>query len=316
MVTNATLGSSRPISFAPYSDEYFEAAASAAGGVVIPLCAQTRGLVWLSYDKSDDLVQVLSDHPDLSWIQLPWAGVDAFSDAIATHSRSGRVFTSAKGAYAEPVAEHALGLLLALMRALPRRSRLNSWESEILGVTLHRKRVTIIGGGGIATELIRILGPFNCEITIVRRSNDDVVGATKTVTFEDLRGVLPSTDALIVAAALTDETRGLIGVTELSLMPQGAFVVNVARGPILDSSAVVDALRSGQLGGAALDVTDPEPLPDGHALWRSPNVLITPHQADTPEMTRPLLAERIAQNVQAFIGSREFVGVVDGTLGY
>jgi phosphoglycerate dehydrogenase-like enzyme len=305
-----------PISLAPDGDDYFGQAVRNAGGVVVPLSAASRGLVWLSHDKADDLDSVLHAHPHLSWIQLPWAGVDAFARAIEKHSRPGRVFTSAKGAYAEPVAEHALGMLLAVMRSLPHRARLRAWESQLRGVTLHRKRVTIVGGGGIARELIRILQPFDCEITILRRSDVTVIEASATMSVARLNDVLPRTDVLIVAAALTEESRGLIGAKQIKLMPAGSFLVNVARGPLVDSLAVCAALLSGHLGGAALDVTDPEPLPLDHALWAAPNILITPHQADTPEMTKPLLSERISRNVQAFLGNGEFIGVVDAQAGY
>jgi phosphoglycerate dehydrogenase-like enzyme len=314
--TDALLLDSGPISLGPDGDDYFEQAVRSAGCLIAPLSADSRALVWLSYEKADDLDAVLRAHPDLSWIQLPWAGVDAFAHIIKAHSRPGRIFTSAKGAYAEPVAEHALGMLLAVMRSLPHRARLRAWESQIRGVTLHRKRITIVGGGGIARELIRILQPFDCEITIVRRSEVAVKNASATLPVARLNDVLPHTDALIVAAALTEETRGIIGAKQIKLMPEGSFLVNVARGPLVDSLAVCEMLSSGHLGGAALDVTDPEPLLFDHALWAAPNVLITPHQADTPEMTRPLLAERISRNVQAFLGNGEFIGVVDAQAGY
>lgn len=120
----------------------------------------------------------------------------------------------------------------------------------------------------------------------------------------------------MIAAALTDRTRDLIGRQELALLPTGACVVNVARGSLIQTDALVEALESGHLGGAALDVTAPEPLPDGHPLWSTPGVLITPHQADTPEMTRPLLYERIAENTCAFLSIGKFVGEVDVEAGY
>ena len=310
------MGTSGPISVGPHTDAYFEDAIRAAGVKLVPLSDDSRGLVWLSYDKADDLAEVLRSHPNLAWVQLPWAGVDAFAETIVNFSREGMIFTSAKGSYAEPVAEHALGLLLAVMRSLPHRARLTSWESDIRGVSLHRKRVTILGAGGIANELIRILEPFDCEITIVRRSDQPVPGASRTMSFNELGRVLPETDALVIAAALTAETRDIIGAHELALLPQGSFLVNVARGPLANTDALADALESGHLGGAAVDVTAPEPLPHGHRLWNVPNVLITPHQADTPEMTRPLLAQRISINVAAFNRGEPLTGIVDPQLGY
>jgi phosphoglycerate dehydrogenase-like enzyme len=99
-------------------------------------------------------------------------------------------------------------------------------------------------------------------------------------------------------------------------MERDAWLVNVARGAVLDTEALVDALRSGQIGGAALDVTDPEPLPDGHPLWDLPNCLITPHTADTEEMRRALLGRRIAENVRRLAAGQELAGLVDPDLGY
>jgi phosphoglycerate dehydrogenase-like enzyme len=99
-------------------------------------------------------------------------------------------------------------------------------------------------------------------------------------------------------------------------MDRQAWLVNVARGALVDTAALVAALRAGQIGGAALDVTDPEPLPDGHPLWDLPNCLITPHTADTEQMTEPLLAARIAENVRRLAAGRELEGLVDPDLGY
>ena len=108
----------------------------------------------------------------------------------------------------------------------------------------------------------------------------------------------------------------MIGRAELAAMEPDAWLVNVARGGVVDTEALVEALRAGQIGGAALDVTDPEPLPAGHPLWDLPNCLITPHTADTEEMTRPLLAGRIAENVRRLAAGQELVGLLDPSLGY
>ena len=128
--------------------------------------------------------------------------------------------------------------------------------------------------------------------------------------------MLPEADAVILAAASTDETAQLIGERQLELMKPTAVLVNIARGALIDSLALDAALRSGHLWGAGLDVTDPEPLPDGHPLWTAPRVVITSHCADTPEMVEPLLAGRVTSNVRAFLGDGRFVGVVDPAAGY
>jgi phosphoglycerate dehydrogenase-like enzyme len=132
----------------------------------------------------------------------------------------------------------------------------------------------------------------------------------------ELDDVLPDADVLILAAAATAETAHLIGQKQLALLKPSAALVNIARGSLVDQEALVAALTSGHLAGAGLDVTTPEPLPDAHPLWSAPRVVITSHSADTPEMTEPLLAERIRANVAALMGDGGFVGRVDPAAGY
>jgi phosphoglycerate dehydrogenase-like enzyme len=294
----------------------FAEAVESAGGTVAPLDADTRGIIWLSYAHAASLGEVLDRNPQVGWVQLPWAGVDAFSDVLTAHRREDLLVTSAKGAYAQPVAEHALALILASLRVLPRRARAGSWDSVPAGVSLYGLRVLIIGAGGIARELIRLLEPFGTSVVVVRRSAGDVPGAARTVGVDRLTAELPQADVVVVAAALTGDTRHLLGAAELGRMKASAHLVNIARGPLVDTDALVAALAAETLAGAAVDVTDPEPLPDGHPLWTEPRCLITPHMADTPDMTAPLLAERIRLNVLAFQGDAPFVGVVDPANGY
>jgi phosphoglycerate dehydrogenase-like enzyme len=131
-----------------------------------------------------------------------------------------------------------------------------------------------------------------------------------------LHDALPGALLVVLALALTPETVGIIGAPELALMDKGAWLVNVARGRHVDTDSLVAALSTGVIAGAALDVTDPEPLPDGHPLWRLPNCIVTPHTADTIEMVMPLLAERIRVNVARFVAGEDLVGVVDIEAGY
>ena len=161
-----------------------------------------------------------------------------------------------------------------------------------------------------------MLAPFDARITVVRRRTEAVPGAWRTVPSDQLAAVLPDADVLVIAAALTTGTRHLVGAPELALLPAHACLVNIARGGLVDTGALVAALAVGALSGAALDVTDPEPLPAGHPLWTEPRCLITPHMADTPEMTAPLLAERILLNVRAYLTDGRFVGLVDPHSGY
>ena len=282
------------------------------GGEVVALGGNPAGLVWTD-NGAEGLREVLAACPGIGWVQLPQAGVEAVVEAGLIDRQ--RRWTSAKGAYAEPVAEHALALLLAGLRRLAERARARSWGQEA-GISLFGQPVTIIGGGGIATVLLRLLGPFRARVTVVRRRPEPLAGAVRTIGDDRLHEALASAAAVILVLALTPATRKLIGRTELAAMERDAWLVNVARGGVVDTEALVEALRSGQIGGAALDVTDPEPLPAGHPLWDLPNCLITPHTADTEEMTQPLLARRITENVQRLTAGQELVGRVDPDHGY
>jgi phosphoglycerate dehydrogenase-like enzyme len=304
------------IAVLPHPEQIFVDAVHAGGGTVAELSPETRGIVWLSYRDAAGFADVLESNPQIGWVQLPFAGVDAFAGTLEAEARPGLLWTSAKGAYAEPVAEHALALTLALLRVLPKRVVARSWATEPEGRSLYGLNVVIVGAGGIALELMRLLQPFDADITIVRRSEEPVAGASRTVTADRLASVLPEADVVVVAAALTGGTRHLFGAPEFAAMKDTAYLVNIARGGLIDTDALQDALANGVIAGAGIDVTDPEPLPDGHPLWDEPRCLITPHQADTPEMTAPLLAERIRLNVQAFLGDGRFVGVVDPSEGY
>ena len=307
-----------PIAVLPHESPMFVDAVLAGGGTVEPLSEATRGIVWLSEKHSDELATVLEAHPGIQWVQLPWAGVDAFAEILTRFAgQQFPLWTSAKGAYSEPVAEHALALTLALLRQFPQKSRSATWmASPKTGISLFGLEVLLIGAGGIAREIIRLFSAFDVRVTVVRRSTEPLDGADQTVTSSELLSVLPTADVVIVAAASTGETAQLIGAEELRLMKQSAVLVNIARGALIDTDALVKALSVGEIAGAGLDVTDPEPLPDGHPLWNEPNCLISSHSADTPEMPGPLLAGRIRLNVEAFDGTAGFVGVVDPVAGY
>ncbi len=295
------------------STAFAVSAVEAAGGRVVGLDQPADGLVWVSSRHLDQLRAVLDASKTIRWVQLPFAGVE-------NHVASGLIddrhlWTCAKGCYARPVAEHALMLALAGLRMLPTRIPARSWGPEG-GTSLYRAPVTVLGGGGISAELLRLLAPFEVEATVVRRHAEPTPGAARTVTTGELDEVLPGSLVVFLALALTPETRGIIGRDRMRAIGPSGWLVNVARGGHVDTDALVAALAAGELGGAALDVTAPEPLPDGHPLWDAPNCIITPHTADTWEMVLPLLSERISTNVARFATGSELVGVVDPGAGY
>jgi phosphoglycerate dehydrogenase-like enzyme len=301
------------IAIGPNASGYATDAVRSGGGLPVKLGERADALVWLSAHDTDGLVAVLEDQPGLRWVQLPFAGVE---DAVAAGVlEPGRVWTSAKGLYARPVAEHALTLALAGLRVLPERIRAHSWGTPA-GTSLYGAAVTILGGGGIADELLRLLAPFGVQATVVRRQAEPVPGAVRTVTTADLDHVLPGALVVFLSLALTPATRGIIGAAQLEAMDERAWLVNVARGGHVDTDALVAALRAGSIAGAGVDVTEPEPLPDGHPLWSLHNCIITPHTSDTWEMRMPLLAGRIRANVAHFAAGEQLEGVVDPEAGY
>lgn len=290
-------------------------AVTAAGGEVAELSEATRGIVYTSYTNVAPLFDALEAYPNISWVQLPYAGIDVFAKRLVPYAERGLLVTSAKGAYAQPVAEHALALILAAQRNLTVRARATSW-GRAMGLSLYGNNVVVVGAGGIAHELLNLLAPFQVTSTVVRNSSTPMAGADRTVTSEQLDEVLPAADVVVLAAAATDKTRHLINEQRLRAMKPNAVLVNIGRGPLVDTDALAAALDAGEIYGAALDVTEPEPLPEGHPLWASDRCIITPHSADTPEMTLPLFVQRIQDNVRGFLETGVFVGIADPVKGY
>ena len=268
-------------------------------------------LIWTSYADPAGLAKTIAENPQLEFVQLPFAGVDAFKDVIKLPVR----FACAKGSYREPVAEHALMLAMALGRVLAERVTARSWGRKYAD-SLYDANVLIIGGGGITEELIKLLTPFRSQITVVRNRDLPLDGATKVVTLEKLEEELPRADWVILACSLTDKTHHLMNLDRLKLMKPSAYLVNIARGPVILTDDLVQALNGGIIAGAAVDVTDPEPLPDGHPLWEAKNVIITPHTADTNAQVIRMFSLRIRENLAAYQGKGDWVGLVDPTLGY
>lgn len=299
------------IAMEPKAFPEYEQAVLDAGGQVVPMSPQVKALIWLDYSQPQALAKMLDENPQIEWVQLPFAGVDAFAEILKRPIR----FTSAKGSYREPVAEHALALSLAMMRVIPERVRTQTWGRQFAD-SIYDSNVLIYGGGGITQELLKLLAPFRANVTVVRNRAEALIGANKTVTFDKLDDELPNADLVILAAALTDQTRHSFNEARFHLMKPGAYLVNVARGPVVDTDSLVAALNSERIAGAAVDVTEPEPLPDGHPLWSAKNIIITPHTADTRKQVVRLFSDRIRENVRAYAAGTGWVGQVDPALGY
>jgi phosphoglycerate dehydrogenase-like enzyme len=315
-------GDARPVPVAvgpPGTREWVKDAIVAGGGEIVEP-GEAEVLVWTDAAHGSGeqagpgaLRKLLDANPGISWIQLPWAGVEPYAKAGVFDAE--HTWTCGKGVYARPVAEHALALSLAGLRELKRYATAGEW-TEQSGISLVNGAVTIFGGGGIATELIKLLQPFDCEITVVRRHPEPMAGVARVYGYDTRYDALRGADLVIVACALTPETHGLIGSIELELMEPSAWLVNVARGQHVVTEDLVVGLREDVIGGAALDVTDPEPLPEGHPLWELPNCLITPHTGNTEDMAVPLLSARITENVRRYAAGDELLGLVHPGLGY
>jgi phosphoglycerate dehydrogenase-like enzyme len=296
--------------------DWLRDAVVAGGGVVVDDAAAADAVVWTSPRDPAGLAALLAAHPQLSWVQLPWSGIEHYLALLAEQPADDtRLWTAGQGIYAKDVAEHALALMLAGLRDLKKRATATSWQPPS-GLSLHGARVTIFGAGGIAQELMPLLAPFSPVVTVVRRKREAFAGAARVLTLDERVDAVADADVVVVALALTPETQGLIGARELAAMKQTALLVNVARGGHVDTAALVTALRARALGGACLDVTDPEPLPDDHALFHLDNCLITPHCANTPEMAVPVLTARVRDNVRRRIAGEPLLGVIDRAAGY
>jgi len=299
------------VAILPKSFPAYEQAVLDAGCFLADLDQSVGALIWTDYSDPEGLYQTIQLNPQLEFVQLPFAGVDAFQKVIQLPLR----FACAKGSYREPVAEHALMLSMALGRVLPERVRTKTWGRKF-AASLYDSKVLIVGGGGITEELIKLLSPFRAEVTVVRNRNIPLEGAHSVHTLKDLDSLLPEAEWVILACSLTEETTGLFNLDRLKLMKPTSYLVNIARGKIVVTEDLIQALNEDVIAGAALDVTDPEPLPDGHPLWDAKNIIITPHTADTNAQVVRLFSIRIRENLAAFQGKGPWVGLVDPTLGY
>lgn len=240
----------------------------------------------------------------LRWMHFLTAGRDAFETAGLPPTMQ---VTHVSGASAPAVAEHAMALLLALCRRLPAALEFagqRRWDRAAMGrfVSLEGKTVGVIGAGAIGREVARRLRAFGARAVGVTRSGADQPGFDEMQAAARLHTVLPRCDAVVLAVPLTAVTRHLIDAAALAALPKGAFVVNVARGAVIDQAALCEALHSGHLGGAGLDVTEPEPPWHDDPIWSCPNLIVSPHVAvEGSGATAQRIAAGTAENVRRFV---------------
>ncbi|GAB06291.1 hydroxyacid dehydrogenase [Gordonia amarae] len=299
------------VAIEPEHDPQLVAAVEGAGGRVVPL-DEARVLVWIGAGPKG--FPELSDA--VEWVALKTAGIEAYVAAGVIDDQ--RLWTNASGFYAEGVAEHALALLLAGLRQI-NTSVLRHWDKEPIdtGVrTLRGATVAIVGAGGIGASLIPRLTAGGASVIAVNRSGRPVDGAKLTLPTNRLDEVWGQTDHVVLAAPSTPETRHLINERTLAALPSHAWVVNVARGPLIDQKALYNALREGVIAGAALDVTDPEPPSPDDPLWSLPNVIITPHIANPASGLTREMAPFLAENMRRFIAGDDLIARVSTGRNY
>jgi phosphoglycerate dehydrogenase-like enzyme len=268
---------------------------------------------------------MLASATRLRWIQSPAVGVGSmlFPEMVA----SPIVVTTARGIRARAIAEHVLGVTVALARQLHvavRRQAAHEWaQDELEGRTasvrtLHGRRMGIVGLGSIGLEVARLAAAFGLRVSAIRRRADLPLpgGVDDVLPPERLGGLLGKSDVVVLSAPLTGSTRRLIGRREIEQMRPGALLVNVGRGKLVDDDALVDALRTGRLGGAALDVFTREPLDPSSPYWDLPNVIVTPHTSGAMEDYWTPLVALFSENLRRFEQNRPLLNLVDKAAGY
>jgi phosphoglycerate dehydrogenase-like enzyme len=262
----------------------------------------------------------------LRWVQAPAAGVGSllYPEMVA----SAVTLTNARGIRARPIAEHVLGVTLALARQLHvalRHQARHEWVQDQLegsGAStiraLHGARMAVIGLGGIGREVASVAARFGMRVTAIRKHPDGALpeGIEAVLSPERLPEVLARSDVVVLCAPLTAETRGLIGTREVAQMKRGALLVNVGRGRLVVDEAIVEGLRSGQIGGAALDVFTHEPLDPASPYWDLPNVIVTPHVSGAMEDYWTPLVALFSENLRRFEAGRPLLNVIDKEAGY
>jgi len=252
--------------------------------------------------------ELLSVARNLEWFACSSAGVGHLPQALADR---GVTVTNASGVHGPNIAEHALGSMLAIARSLEegwRRQREREWRHYRAFGELNGSTVTVIGLGAIGTTLVERLAGFDVHTIGVRYTpskggpTDEVIGFDGAALYD----AYARTDYLVAACPLTDTTRGLIDREAFATLPADAVLVNVARGGVVDTAAVTAALRNNKIHAAALDVTDPEPLPEEHPLWGLENVMITPHMAGHTDAYWTRLADIVAENVRQVVDTGSY----------
>lgn len=276
------------------------------------LLAQADILFDFDPTHRDDLPELA---PNVKWVQATSAGIGQLVKRYRYGERTSWIFTTASGVHARPLAEFVIMAMLMFAKNyayLEREKTAQHWQ-RYTGAILTGKTLSVIGLGKIGREIARLAKAFDMRVIGSRRQPADTPVEHVDVLYgpAELPLLLHEASYLALAVPHTGETEKLIGARELAMLPGGAVLINVARGAVVDQQALVEALRSGHLGGAALDVFEKEPLPPGDPLWTVPNVLISPHSASTVEAENQKLTDLFVENLKRYLVGHPLLNVLD-----
>ena len=265
----------------------------------------------------DRVRKLLAATPRLRWFHTPAAGVDRLLDLPEFRER-GIALTNNSGSYDIQIAEHVLAFVLAASKRLhlyrDQQSR-REWK-ELEHDELRGQTLVVFGAGSIGGEVVRLAAAIGMRVIAVRRRPGTVPGAQKVVTSDAFADAAAEADYLVVAAPLTPATRGAVSREVIARMKKAAWIVNIARGPIIDEAALTEALREGRLGGAGLDTFVQEPLPVDSPLWALPNVVVTPHASNSSPRVRQRTLALFVENLRRFKAGEPLLNRVDFEAGY
>lgn len=256
--------------------------------------------------------------PSVRWIQATSAGIGRY---VLEHGYTERmpdtVFTTASGVHAIPLAEFCALAMTAFSRGLftmLEQQRERRW-TRFARTDLEGRTVVIFGHGSIGVRVARVARGLGMKTVGIKRSIEgesaEALGVDEVLAAPDLASALPRADVLVLAAPHTPDTEGAIGTAEIDLLPPGAVLINIGRGPLVDEDALVEALRSGRLAGAALDVFRSEPLPPESPLWELPNVLVSPHSAANTDRENGRIANLFRDNLRRYLAGEPLRNVLD-----
>ena len=267
------------------------------------------------------LEAILAASPHLEWLHQRGAGIDGIARPVLEASRI--VLTNGSGNHAPNIAEHVLAMMLAFARRLPElvRAQVDArWAPPDPHAVfeLSGQALLVVGTGAIGTALGERAAALGMRVAGVRRAvtGDVLPGFDRVRPMAELDAALAEADHVVIALPLTQETRHLFDAPRLARMRRGAYLYNVGRGGIVDQAALIEALERGQLAGAGLDVTDPEPLPPESPLWRAPNVLITAHSSGLTPRSLERYHALLLENLRRWVAGEALLNVVDKHLGY